>query len=39
MKLKLITLTTDLHQPGFLKFKKSLDDHGFDYHVILLFTF
>jgi hypothetical protein len=34
MKLKLITLTTDLQQPGFLKFKKSLDDHGFDYHVI-----
>jgi len=34
MKLKLITLTTDLQQPGFLKFKKSLEDHGFDYHVI-----
>lgn len=34
MKIKLVTLSTELDHPGWLKFKKSLDHFGYDYHII-----
>lgn len=34
MKLKLITLTTELNHPGLLKFKHTLDYFGYDYEII-----
>lgn len=34
MRIKLITLSTELNHPGWLKFKASLDHFGYDYHLI-----
>lgn len=34
MKLKVVTLTTDLKHPGLLKLQESLERHGYDYHII-----
>lgn len=34
MKLKVVTLTTDMNHHGLLKLKASLDKFGYDYHII-----
>ena len=34
MKVKVVTLTTELQNKGLLKLKYSLDHYGWDYHII-----